>query len=156
LIAHWPAVIKRKNKLEHQPGHVIDIMATCCDIAGAAYPKRYKGNEITALEGKSLLPREHEGNRAVRKGKWKLVSKYPGKWELYDMDADRTELNDLVGKEAAVVEELKAMYNAWAKRSLVVPWGELQKRKKPKAKAAAGKKGGQNANTSKKKAANEE
>ncbi|MBC8218545.1 MAG: arylsulfatase, partial [Planctomycetes bacterium] len=146
------------------PGHVIDTVATCCDIGGATYPATYKGSRIVPIEGKSLLPIfngrqrkgheaifwEHEGNRAVRKGKWKLVSKHPGRWELYDLEADRTELNNLAEKQPRVVEELKALYNAWAKRSFVTPWPELQKTKKRRQKTASGKKAGQNVKTPKK------
>jgi len=135
LIAHWPAGIKTRGKLCHQPGHLIDIMATCVDVAAAKYPAEYNGNKITPLEGRSLAPAfnnkliereaiywEHEGNRAVRKGKWKLVSKHPGGWELYDMEADRTELNNLADANPQKVEELKALYEAWAERCGVQPW----------------------------------
>jgi len=69
---------------------------------------------------------EHEGNRAVRKGKWKLVSKYPGGWELYDMEKDRTELDDLAGDHPDVVNELAAMYSAWAGRCGVQPWDKVR------------------------------
>jgi len=142
LITHWPARIKARGELHHQPGHLIDIMATCVDVAGAKYPTQYKRYKITPLEGKSLVPAfdnkaierealywEHEGNRAVRKGKWKLVSKYPGGWELYDLEADRTELNNLAKEHSEIAKELAAAYDAWAKHSLVVPWSELRKKK---------------------------
>jgi arylsulfatase len=135
LIAHWPAQIKSRGKLRHQPGHLIDIMATCVDVARAEYPSEYKGNKITPMEGRSLVPAfynkpiereaiywEHEGNRAVRQGKWKLVSKHPGGWELFDLDADRTELNNLSEKYPQKVEQLKAMYESWAARCGVRPW----------------------------------
>jgi arylsulfatase len=135
LIAHWPERIKTRGKLRHQPGHLIDIMATCVDVAGARYPSKYKGNKIIPMEGKSLVPAfdnkpiereaiywEHEGNRAVRKGKWKLVSRHPGKWELYNLEADRTELNDLSQKYTRTVEQLKVMYEKWAARCAVQPW----------------------------------
>jgi arylsulfatase len=135
LIAHWPAQIKSRGKLGHQPGHLIDIMATCVDVAGAEYPSEYKGNMITPMEGSSLVPAfydkpiereaiywEHEGNRAVRRDKWKLVSRHPGGWELYDLEADRTELNNLAEKHPQKVIELKAMYESWASRCGVQPW----------------------------------
>jgi arylsulfatase len=142
LIAHWPAQIKTRGKLRNQPGHVIDLMATCVDVAGTQYPAEYKGHKITPLEGKSLVPAfagkaiereaiywEHEGNRAVRRGKWKLVAKNKGDWELYDMEADRTELNDLAQKHPKIAEQLAAMYEGWAKRSNVAPWGSWKKKK---------------------------
>jgi arylsulfatase A-like enzyme len=136
LIACWPAVITQGNTLTHQVGHVMDVMATCLDLAGAPYPKTYAGREITPLEGKSLLPIfqgherepheaiywEHEGNSAVRQGKWKLVSKYPDYWELHDMEADRTELHDLAAQDPARVKQMAAQYEQWAKRVGVRPW----------------------------------
>ncbi|MHB1036108.1 MAG: arylsulfatase [Pirellulales bacterium] len=147
LIAYWPAVIRQRGALTHQPGHLIDIMATCADVAGAKYPEQVEGRQITPMEGQSLLPIfrgetrpdhaslfwEHEGNRAVREGKWKLVSRYPGKWELYDLDADRTEMHDLAAAQPDKVAEMAAHYKSWAGRVGAVPWGELQG-KKAKAK----------------------
>ncbi|UCC65304.1 MAG: arylsulfatase, partial [Anaerolineae bacterium] len=73
---------------------------------------------------------EHEGNRAVRDGRWKLVSKYPGKWELYDMVKDRTELNDLAAKNEPRVKKMEAMYAEWAKSCGVLPWEEVLARRK--------------------------
>ena len=144
LVVHWPARVRAKGKLRSQPGHLIDIMATSVDVAGAKYPGEYKGNKIIGMQGRSLVPAfdnkpiqrdeglfwEHEGNRAVRKGDWKLVSRYPGKWELYNLKADRTEMNDLFEKRPEIAKELMKMYNDWAKRSFVIPWGELTGRKK--------------------------
>ena len=136
LIAHWPARIKAKGELRTQPGHLIDIMATCIEIGRATYPKEQDGRAIVPLEGKSLLPAfenkpierdglywEHEGNRAMRLGKWKLVAKGPAsKWELYDLEAGRTELHDLAGRHPERVREMTAKWEAWAKRAKVLPW----------------------------------
>lgn len=145
LIAYWPAAIK-PGRITHQVGHVTDIMATCQDVAGAAYPKAHKANAITPLEGKSLLPVfqgrtragheaifwEHEGNKAVRQGKWKLVSQHPAGWELYDLEADRTELNNLAEKRPKKVKELAGLYNQWAKRCGVMPWPLPKRSNKPR------------------------
>jgi arylsulfatase len=135
FIARWPSIIKQKNTLTRETGHLIDIIATAVDISGAKYP----GAPIQPMEGKSLLPVfqgksigdrklywEHMGNRAALEGKWKLVSRYPGMWELYDLEADRTEMNDLAPKMPGKAARLMADYNAWAKRCGVAPWEEIQ------------------------------
>ncbi|MHC4445502.1 MAG: sulfatase-like hydrolase/transferase, partial [Planctomycetota bacterium] len=142
FIAYWPAVIKRGGGITHQLGHVIDVMATCLDVGGTEYPKTYQGREILPLEGKSLLPIfqgkartghdglfwEHEGNRAVRHQKWKLVSRDGDQWELYDIQADRTELNNLAGKHPETVKLLTAKYNQWAQRCGVVEFDKLPRK----------------------------
>jgi len=141
LIAHWPRGIAaaQHEKLTHTPAHLIDLMATCVDLAGAKYPAERDGKPIKPMEGVSLAAAfrgepvarknpifwEHEGNRAVRDGRWKLVSKFRGEWELYDMDTDRTETRDVAAANGAKARELAAAYDAWAARAGVVPWGEL-------------------------------
>jgi len=141
LIAWWPQGIARAGEVERQPRHVIDVMATVLDLAGARYPERREGREITPLEGKSLralfegepgagheaLFFEHEGNRAVREGDWKLVADgIDGGWELYDLAKDRCELEDLAGEEPERVETMAARWEAWAKRTGVVPFPEAR------------------------------
>jgi arylsulfatase len=146
LIAHWPRRIRRPGTLTSQPGHLVDIMATCADVAGARYPAEYVGHEIIPLEGRSLAPIfdgaerephpaifwEHEGNRAVRQGRWKLVSRWAapseGPWELYDLETDRTETNDLAGKDPARVTAMSRVYEEWARRAGVVPWRSWEKK----------------------------
>lgn len=141
LIARWPAQIKHKGSWTNQVGHVIDLMATCLDVAGAEYPKNYAGERITPLEGKSLLaamrnpkqvsPRtlywEHEGNRAVRDGDWKLVAEHKGEWELYNVREDRTEMTNLAAKDPRRAARMKADWEAWAKRAQVVEWDQLRR-----------------------------
>ncbi|MEX2172944.1 MAG: arylsulfatase [Pirellulaceae bacterium] len=136
LIAHWPQGIARRGELEHQPGHLIDVMATCVELAGATYPKQARGEAILPLEGISLVPAfageplareaiywEHEGNRAIRVGKWKLVAKGPaGAWELYDIATDRTELTDLAAKQPERASQMQSLWEAWARRTSVLPW----------------------------------
>ena len=144
FIARWPAVIREGGRIVHQVGHIIDVMATSLDAAGAQYPKAHQGRPVLPLEGRSLVPIfrtgqrpghevlcwEHEGNRAVRQGKWKLVSRHPGGWELYDLEADRTELENLADKYPDRVRELREKYEQWAQRCGVVPWNELNRKRK--------------------------
>jgi arylsulfatase A-like enzyme len=135
LIAHWPKGIAASGELRKQPGHLIDIAATCLDLSGAEYPKMVGNVAITPLEGKSLLPAfagksidrdalfwEHEGNRAVRIGDWKLVGKHAMPWELYDLTKDRIEANDLAAKLPERVKEMRAKYESWANRANVATW----------------------------------
>lgn len=139
LTWHWPAgiPISRQNKIEGQPGHIIDIMATCLDLASATYPAERDGQQIKPMEGVTLRPAfsgksvqrpqpifwEHEGNRAVRDGKWKLVGKANQPWELYDMERDRTELHDLASSEPSKARDLAAKWDAYAARADVLPLG---------------------------------
>ncbi len=143
LVAHWPQGIpsKRYGTFTHEVGHVIDLLPTCLDLAGVAYPSKHKGVRLTPAAGTSLVPAlrgeslgerdlyfEHQGNAAVRSGKWKLVRTHGKPWELYDLEADRTELHDLAGEEPAKVAELKAKWKAWAESVGVQKWPIKRKR----------------------------
>lgn len=131
LIVHWPKgmAAPMQNSFIAEYGHITDIMATCIDVAGATYPSVFNNKKIHALQGKSLLPHfaggtrqrgavywEHEGNIAVRNGKWKLVNKteegkaFNNQFQLYDMDADPVEMNDLSKQHP---QQVAAMYNSW-------------------------------------------
>jgi arylsulfatase A-like enzyme len=159
LIVHWPARIPkaRNGKLEKQPGHLVDIMATAVEVTGAKYPAERNGNKIQPMEGVSLVPAfsgepierkapiywEHEGNRAIRKGKWKLVMKFKGPWGLYDIEADRTEQHNLIDKQPELAKQLTAEWEAWAKRADVDQWEgeERQDSGEPIQKTEPAKKG---------------
>ncbi|MGK0187422.1 MAG: arylsulfatase A-like enzyme [Verrucomicrobiales bacterium] len=140
LIAHWPKGLQqnRRNSLVHEPGHLIDIMATCVDVSKADYPEEVDGKPIHPMQGESLVPLfkgdgnwqreeplfwEHEGNRAVRDGKWKLVATWAkGTWELFDLEKDRTETNDLAAAHPARVQAMAALWKNWAVQANVLPW----------------------------------
>jgi len=124
-------------------------MATCLDAAGAEYPETFDGHKIPPSDGKSLLPLlegrdapvheeiicwEHEGNRAARQGPWKLVKIYEEPWELYNLDTDRTELNDLVEAMPDKAKELTDAWESWAERVGVGEWIPRKRRKKQQAK----------------------
>lgn len=134
-IMSWGKKVKNKGGIDHQPAQFVDIMSTCLDLAHTSYPTTYQGRAITPAAGVSLLPvvegkqlperciyAEHEGNRMVRKGDWKLVSAYckQDNWELYNIREDRTEQNDLSAKYPDKVTELEEAYFEWADRSDVL------------------------------------
>lgn len=136
LIVHWPAAIPEKGALRRNVGHIIDIMPTLCEVAGVEYPDTYEGHQIQSNPGKSLLPLftgterggheaifwEHQGSKAVRQDPWKLVALHQGEWELYNIEDDRIESNNLVEKYPEVADGLKALYEQWARDVDVRDW----------------------------------
>lgn len=135
FIVHWPQGV-RNHGLSRTIGHEIDVMPTCLDVAGASYPTTTKaGVAPPPLPGKSLVPVleggtlperslfwEHEGNCAAREGKWKLVSRFPDAWELYDMELDRAEMHDIADQHLDTVRKMAADYGKWAKYVGAQPW----------------------------------
>ena len=129
FIAHWPDGIAAPA-IVHTPIHITDIMPTCVEVAGARYPDSVGDHAIQPMEGSSLAPSfrdgrwqrgkpiwfEHEGNRAVRDGPWKLVNRHPRRWELYNIDDDRTEQNDLADSERRRVEAMGRYWRRQAER----------------------------------------
>lgn len=161
LIVHWPAGLApaaaaqkpddrnvTSGQLIHEPGHVIDLMPTLVELAGATYPERHGQAAVIPYEGRSLVPLlsgrkegagngstrtlfwEHEGNRAVRRGQWKAVAPTGGEWELYRLDLDRTELVNLAGEHPKELKELVAQWEQWADRCGVVEWKALQQHRR--------------------------
>ena len=138
LIAHWPAGIDNApGSFVRTPTHLIDIMPTLLEVAGARYPSRRNGHDILEKAGQSLVPLitessqsfntnralywEHAGCKAVRDRQWKLVEVTKGEWELYNMAEDRCETNNLISEHPERAARMKRMYRKWAKRSYVTP-----------------------------------
>lgn len=134
FIAHWPAGIRARGELRTQPGHLIDVMPTLVELAGATYPATRHATAIQPMEGRSLLPAltadrplarsaplffEHDGSRAVRDGDWKLVSVVGDAWELYHLAGDATEMTDLAAVQPERVRAMSAQWLAWAQRAHV-------------------------------------
>jgi arylsulfatase A-like enzyme len=125
FIVHWPKGFTARNEVRHTVGHVIDVVPTVLDAAGGKPPAAWDGKPVPPAPGKSLVPAfvkdgtvaheslwwQHEGNRALRAGDWKIVA--AGKdspWELYDLHADRCETKDLASARPEKVRELGAMW----------------------------------------------
>lgn len=138
FIAHWPAGMEARGEWRNQVGHIIDVMPTLMEISGSTYPRHYAGHDIKPYEGISLVPSfrdeplvrgkplffEHMGRRAVRDGKWKLVTAEAGadgEWKLFDMHADRTETINLAAEHPEQVEQMAAAWQQWAERANVLP-----------------------------------
>jgi len=126
LIVHWPAGIKDRNALRHQPGHVVDLVPTLMDLAGVKAPENA---DVPPMHGKSLLPVMndaaakapheslwfyHDGHRAFRAGDWKLVAKHQSPPELYQLADDPCETNNLASKHPDKVKELDAAFQKTA------------------------------------------
>lgn len=144
FIFSWPAGIQQKLKGTYNAtvGHITDIMNTCLDAADANYPTVYNGNNILPTSGISLLPLftsntitrtqpvfwEHEGNRAMRMGNYKITSQVNEPWRLYDLEKDRTELNDLAAVNPKLLQQMIEQYEAWYKRVNAQPYFKEPKR----------------------------
>ncbi len=137
FIVHWPRQIKEQGIVKDNPAHVVDIMATCIDLAGTKYPEKYKGRVIKPTVGKTMLPIlmgkssvgsqevyfwEHFGAAALRKKNWKLVRlEKNAPWELYDLANDRTEIHNVAGSNPETVEELAKEWEDLAQTYEVYP-----------------------------------
>ena len=144
---------KAYGELRSQPGHLIDLMATCVDVGRRDLPQgvqgprpfcRWKEKACCRPLANRPIERdaiywEHEGNRAVRVGKWKLVAAFPPpvKWELYDMEQDRTELHDLAAVKPGLFTAMVAQWELWARRTHAIPWPWQPPYRHPSAKSAA-------------------
>jgi arylsulfatase len=134
--------------VREQMFHLIDIMPTLCEVAGAKYPETFESREIAPAQGISMVPFlaganarieprtlfwQHEAHAAVREGDWKLVTAddRDGKaWELYDLAEDRSESEELSREHPEIAERLRHKWRRWAEEVNVLPYPE--QRSKPK------------------------
>jgi len=137
MIAFWPKGIKvKKGSVSDHLGHVVDFMSTCVELAQTTYPVKYKGHSISPMQGLSLVPvfknkkapehvnlfNEHFGARYIRTDNWKLVSTASDStWHLYNLEVDRTELNDLSVQFPNKEKEMKRIWTKWALHNKVLP-----------------------------------
>lgn len=134
-VISWPGKIT-KPEIIHSPTHFYDIYATCLDVAQTTYPSQIRGGPTRPLAGESFLDVfddktwhrehplcwEHEGNRAIRQGDWKLIAEHGGAWHLYNMSDDRTETHDLARQEPSRVADLASRYEDWARCHRLESW----------------------------------
>ena len=131
LVVRWPSVIRERGSVTKQPGHVIDFMATCLDVAKASYPTQYEDRQPLPVEGKSLLPifqghqrKEHKAlywdvpqHQAIRMGHWKAIRpKKGGQWQLFNLELDGTETTDLAKREPERLKKMASQFEIWNKR----------------------------------------
>ena len=148
MIVRWPRVVQNNGGLTRQIGSVMDVLPTCLDVAGAAYPQTFQGRHLEPLVGSSLLPilRKKKrkpasalfwyvGGRAVRMAKWKLVSADErSPWELYDLERDGTETEDLASQHPLRVQTMADAYRSWAERVGILDRAFPQQREENKAR----------------------
>jgi arylsulfatase len=129
LIVSWPIGIKSRNELRTAPGHLIDIVPTILEITGVRMPETVEGFAVPALHGKSLVAEfrkngklkheylwwNHDGNRSIRVGDWKLVADHKLPWELYNLKDDRSETKNLAGQLPGKVKEMEEIWISHAK-----------------------------------------
>ena len=151
MVVCWPSRIKDCGAIRRSAYCINDLLPTFLEIAGGEYPDSIRGLKTIPIESVSfantfmddsacpdrLMFWEHEGNRAVRQGRWKLVSEYPGawktlrpypscgRWELYDIETDPTETCDLAAERPELVDSLASLWREWASRSGVRDWKEI-------------------------------
>lgn len=132
LVVRWPSVIRKRGSRTNQPGHVIDFMATCLDVANVSYPSSFKARHPLPLEGKSLLPifqgqqrTAHKAlywsvprHQAIRIGNWKAIrsKKKESQWQLFNLDLDGTETTNLAESEPDRLNSMVSQFETWRKR----------------------------------------
>jgi len=127
FIAYWPGTIA-PNSFSKFPGHFIDLMATLVDISGAEYPTKFNNQDITPMQGQSLLPvftGQHterdtplfwewkKGQAAYSQG-FKIVRYGLDKpWDLYNIKHDPVETINLADDHPEKVKEIEQLFINW-------------------------------------------
>ncbi|WP_255720990.1 sulfatase-like hydrolase/transferase [Dyadobacter sp. CY261] len=137
MIAFWPkGITAKKGGFSDHTGHVMDLMATFCELSGAVYPKQFNNKPIKPTTGASIVTsfgnnpskghpmlfNEHFGARYARQGNWKLVSPASDSaWQLYDLSTDRSETTNLAEQHSDKVKRLASLWHEWANTHQVFP-----------------------------------
>ncbi|WP_044207008.1 arylsulfatase [Flammeovirga sp. OC4] len=146
FIAHFPKSMKVKKGLNTQPAHIIDVMTTCLELAGASYPTSYQGNTIYPTEGESILTLargeetdqdrmlfwEHEGNKGLRQGDWKMVKRRKSEWMLFNMKSDPLEEENIIDQYPEKASKYTKAYQQWMTDHFVEEWPAKKKKNKKK------------------------
>jgi arylsulfatase len=149
LVVYWPKGIKAKGEVRSQFHHIIDIAPTVLEAAGLPQPSVVNGTPQWPIEGVSmgytfaeaLAPSQHKtqyfemiGNRAIYHDGWiaRTIHKAPWEaeprrpldqdiWELYNVEEDFAETNDLAAKNPEKLKELQDLFMAEAVKFNVLP-----------------------------------
>jgi arylsulfatase len=132
-IMHWPSGLKTKpGSITAERGHVVDLMATCLELAGTTYPEKFADKTLEPHESKSLVPVltggstdrnhaylfNHSGTHAIIRGDYKIVREGKRPWALYNLVRNRTETINLAKKLPQVVEDLSEIWEArWGEKN---------------------------------------
>jgi arylsulfatase A-like enzyme len=149
MVMHWPARIEAKGEIRHQFHHVVDVAPTALEAAGVPEPKMVNGVEQRAMDGVSMLYStadakaadrrktqyfEMFGNRAIYHEGWVAATRHSipwvlaknppladDAWELYNIDADFSQADNLATANPAKLEELQGVFLREAERNHVLP-----------------------------------
>lgn len=137
----WDPGFFPSGQINHTVTHIVDILPTVIDIAGAEYPETFNGKKIKKAEGKSLTKIakenlylenqtyyfEHQGKCGIIDGNWKAVKFRNQPWELYNIKVDRSETEDQAEEKPLILNDLVKKYETWAIKNRVLPREEVEK-----------------------------
>lgn len=130
LIVHWPGGALADGAIIDHPYQLTDVLPTILETIGAHGPPGPGTSMLDSWRGRPWhehpLYWEHIGNAAVRDGRWKAVREADRPWELYDLERDRSELDDRAVDDPQRLDRLVAEWEAWASASGVIPWERIR------------------------------